>query len=196
MLAADADVRTDLPGYRVYRAAAGEVTWEEQGDVLAEWRDDLVTFLLGCSFSAERPLAVRGIPLRHVELGRTVPMFRTIRRTRPVGPFGGELVVSMRPVPRALVDAATEATRPHRHAHGAPVHVGDPEALGVRLAQPDYGDPVPVHAGEVAVFWACGVTSQVAVQGALAAGAINLAISHAPGRMFIADVASASLVER
>ena len=131
---------------------------------------------------------------RHVEEGVNVPMYRTARLTTPTGPFGGALVVSMRPIPRERVEDAYEITRPYAKAHGAPIHHGDPAALGIAdLARPDWGDAVTVRAGEVPVFWACGVTSQVAVMSALRAGAADCIITHAPGHMFIGDRVNAEL---
>lgn len=178
---ADADLRLDLPRYRVYRK--GELVGEFT-DLLAWWHDDLVSFLLGCSFTFERELLAAGIPVRHVECGRNVPMYRTTRQCQPAGQFCGPLVVSMRPIPESLVDRAVEITSHYPLVHGAPVHVGDPKALGIeRLERPDFGDPVPICDGEVPVFWACGVTPQVV---ALASG-IDLMITHAPGHMFVSD---------
>ena len=119
-------------------------------------------------------------------------MYRTSRDTAAVEPFAGPLVVSMRPIPRGRVGEAYEITRPFAWAHGEPVHHGDPAALGIAdLARPDWGDPVTARAGEVPVFWACGVTSQTAVMGALRSGAVDRVITHAPGHMFIGDVRNA-----
>lgn len=180
-----ADVRTDLPRYRVYRD--GALTGEAD-HILDLWRDDAVAFLLGCSFSFDAALAAAGIPVRHVELGVNVPMYRTRVECVPAGPFRGPLVVSMRPVPAGLVPRAVEVTARLPHAHGAPVHVGAPEALGIAdLGRPDWGAPVPVLPGEVPVFWACGVTPQAA---ALASG-VPLMIAHAPGHMFVTDLPAA-----
>jgi len=185
-LAARADLREDLPRYRVY--ARGERP-REAASLASEWRPDDVAFLLGCSFSLEGVLAAAGVPVRHVEEHKNVPMYVTTRETTPAGPFGGRLVVSMRPVPPDLVEAARAATAPLWFGHGAPLHAGDPAALGVAdLARPDYGDPVTVRPGEVPLFWACGVTSQVALEAALAADALERALSHAPGHMFVGDL--------
>ena len=181
------DLRTDLPAYRVWvdGEAAGDVT-----DVTEHWRDDLVAFLNGCSFTFEDALLAAGVPVRHVEQGRNVPMYRTDRPCRSAGSLGGPLVVSMRPVPAELVATAVRVTARYPAVHGAPVHVGDPAALGIAdLGRPDYGDPVEVRAGELAVFWACGVTPQAAV----AASRPPLAITHAPGHMAITDGRDADL---
>jgi uncharacterized protein YcsI (UPF0317 family) len=181
------DLRTDLPAYRVWvdGEAAGDVP-----DVTDHWRDDLVAFLIGCSFTFEDALTAAGVPVRHVEQGRNVPMYRTDRPCRPAGSLAGPLVVSMRPVPAELVATAVRVTARYPAVHGAPVHVGDPAALGIAdLDRPDYGDPVEVRTGELPVFWACGVTPQAAV----AASRPPLAITHAPGHMAITDGRDADL---
>lgn len=183
--AAAADVRTDLPRYH-RRDAHGH---REALDMTSWWQDTATGFLLGCSFTFEAALSCVGLPLRHLEENRNVPMYRTNRATVPAGPFAGPLVVSMRPIPRARVADAIALSAPFRSAHGAPVHHGDPSALGIGdIGRPDWGDPVSIGEDEVPVFWACGVTSQVAVEGALEAGAIPWAVSHAPGHMFITDL--------
>ena len=177
-----ADIRTDLPAYNVYREGVLEAT---VADVRDYWRDDLVTFLLGCSFTFETALSSAGIPLHHVESDRNVAMYKTNVATTPAGVFAGPLVVSMRPVPQAQVVKAVQVTSRFPSAHGAPLHVGDPEALGIRdLAAPDYGDPPVILEGETPLFWACGVTPQaVAV-----ASKPPFMITHAPGHMFITDL--------
>jgi uncharacterized protein YcsI (UPF0317 family) len=184
-LAPGADLRTDLPRYRVWRH--GELT-DEPSDVRAEWRDDLVAFLIGCSFTFERALLAEGLPVRHLEQGVNVPMYRTNRECKPAGSFSGPLVVSMRPMTPEQAIRATQITSRYPAVHGAPVHVGDPAALGIAdLDAPDYGDPVELRDGELPVFWACGVTPQaVAV-----ASRPELMITHAPGHMFVTDVPDA-----
>ena len=180
------DIRTDLPRYRVYRdgAPAGERT-----DILDLWRDDFVTFVIGCSFTFERALIAGGIPMRHVAEGRNVAMYRTTVPTLPAGPFGGPLVVSMRPVRAADASRAAEITGRFPDMHGRPVHIGDPAVLGIAdLSRPDYGDAVAVLPGEVPVFWACGVTSQAALEGAR----LPLFLAHAPGCMLITDLLHAA----
>jgi uncharacterized protein YcsI (UPF0317 family) len=182
-LAAGADLRTDLPAYRIYEYGllVAEVT-----DATGYWRDDLVAFLIGCSFSFETALAEAGVPVRHVEQGRNVPMYVTDRTCRPAGRLAGPLVVSMRPIPVALVDRAVEVSGRYRTMHGPPVHVGDPSALGIAdLDRPDFGDPVAFEEGDVPVFWPCGVTPQAAVM----ASRPPCAVTHSPGRMFITDQA-------
>jgi uncharacterized protein YcsI (UPF0317 family) len=177
----DGDIRTDVPLYRVY--VDGEQV-AETTDVSRWWSDDVVGFLIGCSFTFERALRAAGVPVRHVEQGVNVPMYRTSRRCRSAGAVGGPLVVSMRPVPAALVETAVRVTAAYPAVHGAPVHVGDPAELGVAdLDRPDYGDPVRFEPGDVPVFWACGVTPQAAV----VESRPPLAIAHAPGHMLITD---------
>ncbi|MGQ0839679.1 putative hydro-lyase [Actinokineospora sp.] len=179
---ADADLRTDLPRYRVWRNGA---LVAEPTDVADVWRTDLVSFLIGCSFTFEAALTAAGVPLRHVEQGTVVPMYRTNRLCRPAGGLRGPLVVSMRPVPAELVATAVQVTAQVPAVHGAPIHVGAPEALGIAdLAAPDYGEPVALRSGEIPVFWACGVTPQAA----LAGSDVPFAITHAPGHMFITDI--------
>jgi uncharacterized protein YcsI (UPF0317 family) len=180
-----ADLRTDVPRYRVYRDGdlAGEAA-----DVAAEWRDDLVAFLLGCSFTFERAMLAEGLPVRHIEQGVNVPMYRTSIACRPAGRFSGPLVVSMRPMRADQAIRAAQVTSRFARAHGAPVHIGDPSAIGIdAVDRPDYGDPVEIRDGELPVFWACGVTPQaVAVE-----SRPELMITHAPGHMFVTDEAEA-----
>ncbi|GIX03140.1 MAG: UPF0317 protein [Planctomycetaceae bacterium] len=175
------DLRTDLPRYRVWHH--GELV-AEPDEVLAWWRDDLVSFLLGCSFSFEAALQRAGLPVRHWEQGCNVPMYRTNLACRPAGRLHGPLVVSMRPMtPRQALEA-TLLSQKFPQSHGAPVHWGDPEAIGIhQLARPDYGDAVTIKPGEIPVFWACGVTPQAV----LAAARPPFAITHSPGCMFVTD---------
>ncbi|GAB3817255.1 putative hydro-lyase [Kribbella italica] len=181
-LAPEADLRTDLPQYRVWRD--GELV-DEPSEITGLWRDDLVSFLIGCSFSFETALMDAGVPVRNLEQGRNVSMYETSIRCRPAGRLEGPLVVSMRPIPASLVATAVQVTGRMPQVHGAPVHVGEPAALGVRdLAVPDFGEPVQSAPGDVAVFWACGVTPQAA----LMASRPPFAITHAPGHMFVTDV--------
>ena len=185
-LGSDLDIRTDLPAYRVFEPdAAGR----QVGDLLDVWRDDLVTFVLGCSFSFEDALCAEGIAVRHLEAGRNVPMYRTSIETRPAGPFAGPLVVSLRAFrPSAAIRAIVLSER-FRLAHGAPVHIGDPAAIGIAdLDAPDFGDPPVIEDGDVLVYWACGVTPQLALR---EAGA-DLVITHEPGHMLITDVPAAT----
>ena len=176
------DIATDLPGYRVYRH--GELV-EERADIAALWQPDFVAFLIGCSFSFEAALQQAGIALRHVDQGRNVAMYRTHAACTPAGRFTGELVVSMRPIRRRDIDRVVEICTRFAQAHGAPVHVGDPHALGIADAtRPDYGDAVDILDDELPVFWACGVTTQWVVQ----RSRLPLCITHAPGKMFVTDL--------
>jgi uncharacterized protein YcsI (UPF0317 family) len=180
-----ADLRTDVPRYRVYRHGEPD---GEPTDVRAEWREDLVAFLIGCSFTFERALLAEGLPVRHIEQGVNVPMYRTSRGCHPAGRFAGPLVVSMRPMTPEQAIRATQITTRYPAVHGAPVHVGEPAQLGIAdIAAPDYGDSVDVRPGELPVFWACGVTPQAVA----AASRPELMITHAPGHMFVTDVPDA-----
>ncbi len=181
------DIRSDVPMYNVYRDGAFE---REVDDLTALWRDDLVTFALGCSYSFEEPLLEEGIPIRHIELDRIVPMYRTNIDTNPVGPFGGKLVVSMRPMRPTEAIRAVQITSRFPAVHGAPIHLAEPDAIGIAdLGSPDWGDPPEIRAGEVPVFWACGVTPQVAIEGARP----ELCIAHKPGHMLVTDLLNRSL---
>jgi uncharacterized protein YcsI (UPF0317 family) len=181
VMAPGADLRTDAPKYRVYRDG---VLAAEPTDLRDLWTDDLVSFLIGCSFTFESALAEAGIPVRHVEQCRNVPMYITSMPTTTAGAFHGPMVVSMRPVPAGQVVRAVQVTSRFPAVHGAPVHIGDPAAIGIRdIAKPDLGDAVEIRPGEVPVFWACGVTPQAAAMASKPA----LMITHAPGHMFITD---------
>jgi len=177
-----ADLRSDAPRYRVYKH--GELEAEVE-DLSGYWRADLVSFLIGCSFTFESALMRAGIPLRHVDLGTNVSMYTTSIQTAPAGPFSGPMVVSMRPIPQKKVVKAVQVTSRYPSVHGSPIHIGDPAAIGIRdIASPDMGDPVEIKDGEVPVFWACGVTPQaVAVS-----SKPSLMITHSPGHMFITDM--------
>jgi uncharacterized protein YcsI (UPF0317 family) len=157
---------------------------DEPADVRRWWRDDLVSFLLGCSFSFEEAMARAGLPLRHIEERRTVPMYRTNLPCTPAGVFHGPLVVSMRPLTPTQAMRAADITARFPLAHGGPVHAGDPAAIGIAaIDRPDYGEPVTIRPGEIPVFWACAVTPQAAIANAR----LPFAITHAPGRMFVTD---------
>jgi uncharacterized protein YcsI (UPF0317 family) len=180
-LSRDADLRTDLPRYRVFENGS---LIDEPTDVSDYWRDDLVSVLLGCSFTFEWALAAAGLPIAHQRQGVNVPMYVTDRRCEGAGRFQGPLVVSMRPFVPTHIGAAVEISSRFPAMHGAPVHIGDPAGLGIAdLARPDFGDPVDIGSDEVPVFWACGVTPQAVVVEATP----SLAIFHAPGHMFITD---------
>ena len=181
-IAKGADLRTDLPKYRVYERG---VLKSERTDVTTLFNQETVSFLLGCSFSFEAAMLAAGLPIRNLEEGKNVSMYITNRRCVAAGPFSCPMVVSMRPMtPEQAVRAVQVTTRFHL-THGAPVHIGSPEALGIKdLNKPEFGDPVTIHAGEVPVFWACGVTSTLAALSAK----LPLVITHAPGHMFVSDL--------
>jgi len=180
-LGEDLDIRTDLPRYRVWRDGA---IVDEPDDIKRWWRDDLVAFVIGCSFSFEEALLDSGIELRHITCDCTVPMYRTTIATAPAGPFHGPVVVSMRPMKPADAIRAIQVTTRFPTVHGAPVHIGKPELIGIAdLGKPDYGDPVPVRDDEMPVFWACGVTPQSVV----ATVKPDFCITHYPGSMLVTD---------
>jgi len=187
LLGEDLDIRTDIPRYRVWRK--GELV-DEVDDLMQVWRDDLVAFAIGCSFSFEEALVEDGIRLRHIEQGTNVPMWRTSIQTRPAGPFHGPLVVSMRPLKPADAIRAIQITSRFPAVHGAPVHIGKPESIGIAdLSRPDYGDAVEVKPDELPVFWACGVTPQSVI----AAVRPEFSITHAPGYMLVTDLKNSRL---
>ena len=180
-LGADLDIRTDVPRYRIWRDG---VLVDEPTDIGNHWRNDLVTFVIGCSFSFEQALIDAGVPLRHIALGQNVAMYRTAVATEPAGRFHGPLVVSMRPFTPANAIRAVQITSRFPSVHGAPVHLGKPELIGIEdLARPDYGDAIALAADELPVFWACGVTPQAVVAAARPA----FCITHSPGCMLVTD---------
>ncbi len=188
-LAPHADLRTDLPKYRVWRKGKLVAEPSEIGEL---WQPDFVSFLIGCSFTFEAALLRAGIPMRHIELGVNVPMYRTSLTCKPAGLFSGPLVVSMRPLTPDNAARAVEITARYPRVHGAPVQVGHPEKLGIgNLSHPDFGDPVPIEEGEIPVFWACGVTPQAVLMDAQP----ELAITHSPGCMFVTDLRDEMLEE-
>jgi uncharacterized protein YcsI (UPF0317 family) len=186
-LGADLDIRTDVPLYRVFKEG------KPQGEVsnLSElWRDDLVTFILGCSFSFEEALLAAGLPLRYVAQGKNVPMYRTSVDTAPAGRFRGKLVVSMRPFRPADAIRAIEITSRYPRVHGAPVHIGRPDLIGIAdMSRPWAGDATEVREDELPLFWACGITPQSVVLESRPA----LCITHAPGHMLVTDLKNADL---
>ena len=181
-MADNADIATDIPKYRIWKY--GELV-DEVTDISSLWQDDFVYFLIGCSFSFESELLAADVPVRHIEEGKNVPMYMTNIETQPAGIFHGKTVVSMRPMKPEYVIKAISVTASMPRVHGAPIHIGDPAAIGIAdIHKPDFGDSVTIHEGEIPVFWCCGVTPQSAVMSAKP----PLAISHAPGHMFITDV--------
>ena len=186
-LAPTADIRSDVPRYRVW--VNGELA-EERTDVRDLWQDDFVSFLLGCSFSFEKPLLDAGLEVRYLSCGGNVSMYRTNIACREAGPFAGPMVVSMRPFRPADALRAIQITGALPQVHGAPIHQGSPAEIGIAdLARPDYGDPQPVEEGEIPLFWACGVTPQAVLLNAR----LPIAITHAPGHMFVSDVTEPEL---
>lgn len=181
-LAKDGDIRTDIPKYRIYRDGVLE---EEVTDITEYWEEDMVGFLIGCSFTFETPLLENDIPVRHIEENCNVPMYQTTIQCEKAGAFAGPTVVSMRPMTEKDAIRAIQITSRYPAVHGAPVHVGDPRKIGIQdIAKPDFGDAVTVKDGEVPVFWACGATPQaVAMQ-----SKPSIMITHSPGCMFISDV--------
>lgn len=182
-----ADIRTDIPGYRIFRDGA---LTDEREQITELWQADWVSFLLGCSFTFEWALLEAGIPLRHVQEGKNVAMYNTGIVCRPAGMFSGNMVVSMRPIPAGLIPQVVQICSRFPSVHGAPIHVGDPAAIGIHnLAAPDYGEAVTVERGELPVFWACGVTPQlVAIQ-----SRPPIMVTHAPGCMFVTEIPNQSL---
>jgi uncharacterized protein YcsI (UPF0317 family) len=186
-LGEDIDLRTDLPRYNVFRN--GEKT-DEVTDLRDLWQDDFVGFALGCSFSFEEALLKAGLPLRHLDAGMPVPMYRTSIETVPSGPFKGPMVVSMRPFQPADAIQAIAITSRCERVHGAPIHFGDPAAIGIAdIGHPSWEETPPMQPGDVPVFWACGVTPQVALEQARP----PIAITHTPGRMLVTDLLNADL---
>ncbi|MCQ2566691.1 MAG: putative hydro-lyase [Clostridia bacterium] len=189
-IADNADVTREIPKYRVYKRGKLKKELTEVSDL---WTDDMVAFLIGCSFSFEDALLKAGIPIRHIEEGKNVPMYDTNIPCESAGPFHGNMVVSMRPIPIALISKAINVTAAMPRVHGAPIHIGAPEAIGIkRLDKPDYGDAVTINPGEIPVFWPCGVTPQ----NVLMKSKPEFAITHAPGHMFITDVLNEDLMNK
>ncbi len=181
-IAKDADLRTDLPKYRIFEQ--GKLK-DEVEDVRNVFHDKMVSFLLGCSFSFEAALVAAGVPVRNLEEDKNVSMYITSRDCQPAGPFSAPLVVTMRPMKPAEAVRAIQVTTRFHLTHGAPVHMGSPEEIVIKdLDRPDFGDPVTIRSGEIPVFWACGVTSQLAATSA----SLPLVITHAPGHMFVSDL--------
>ncbi|BAT59917.1 hypothetical protein GJW-30_1_02452 [Variibacter gotjawalensis] len=186
-LGADFDIRTDLPRYRVWKD--GEMI-DEPASVEKYWRDDLVAFVIGCSFTFEEALMEQGIPMQHITRGVNVPMYRTSIDCVPAGPFHGPTVVSMRPMTPGNAIRAVQVTSRFPSVHGAPIHIGLPEEIGIKdVSVPDYGDAADMKKGELPVFWACGVTPQAVI----AAAKVPFAITHAPGAMVVTDLKNAHL---
>jgi len=186
----DIDVRTDVSAYRVFKD--GKFS-EEVSDISALWRDDFVAFALGCSFSFEEALMNEGFTPRHIELGRNVPMYRSSIDLLPAGPFAGKMVVSMRPFLPEQAKRVAEITAMFPRVHGGPIHIGNPEEIGIKnILKPDFGDEPQIKDGEIPIFWACGVTPQVAIENARP----EICITHKPGHMLISDLLNSDFVEK
>jgi uncharacterized protein YcsI (UPF0317 family) len=186
-LSLDADIRTDIPRYNIYRKGTLQNTAKE---IRSFWQKDFVSFLLGCSFSFEEAMLRSNIPVRHIEENKNVPMFISSIPCQPAGVFHGPMVVTMRPIPSNRITRVVQITSRYASVHGAPIHIGEPSTIGIKdLKKPDFGDPVTLKKGEVPVFWACGVTPQAVVMKAKP----DLCITHAPGHMFISDLLNEEL---
>ena len=177
-----ADLRTDLPRYCIFEY--GQLKGEVE-DVTTVFNDDTVSFLLGCSFSFENAMLAAGLPIRNLEENKNVSMYITRIPCKPAGPFSSSLVVTMRPMTPSQAIRAVQVTTRFHLTHGAPIHLGSPQEIGIKnLARPEYGDAVTIRPGEIPVFWACGVTSQLAATST----PLPLVITHAPGHMFVSDL--------
>lgn len=182
VIAPDSDITTDIPKYRVYRK--GELQGEYT-DIKSFWREDFVSFILGCSFTFESAMIDEGIEVRHIRNGSNVPMYITNVECNPAGIFSGPTVVSMRPIPLEKVVKTVQITSRYPGVHGAPIHIGNPDCIGIRdISKPDFGDPVEIKENEIPVFWACGVTPQAVAMRVKP----EIMITHAPGNMFITDI--------
>ncbi len=185
--ASGADIRTDVPRYNVFRHGNLKDT---RKDIQELWQDDFVTFFLGCSFTFEEALIKTHIPVRHIEEGKNVPMYITNIPCKDGGIFRGPLIVTMRPIPHEKVTRAVQITSRYPFVHGAPVHIGSPEEIGIKdMSGPDFGEAVEIKQGETPVFWACGVTPQAALVDAKP----DICITHTPGHMFVSDMLNEEL---
>ncbi|KRL05778.1 putative hydro-lyase [Liquorilactobacillus oeni] len=185
--AKDIDLANDFPRYRIYKKG---ILQQEVTSVAPFWRDDLVSFLIGCSFSFESELLAAGIEVRNITQGVNVPMFDTDIPLQSAGHFHGKMVVSMRPIPENQVVKAVKVTADMPRVHGAPIQIGNPEQIGIKdVFKPDYGDPVTINEGEVPVFWPCGVTPQNVIM----ASKPDFVITHDPGHMLVTDIKNTAL---
>ncbi len=181
------DIRTDVPKYRVFEQ--GKLI-KEVTDIKSLWRDDLMTFILGCSFSFEEALITQGLEVRNISENKNVPMYRTNIMCKSAGRFSGNMVVSMRPMKAGDAIRAIQISSGFPSVHGAPVHFGDPALIGIsNVNQPNFGDAVTIKADEIPLFWACGVTPQVALEYAKP----SFCITHSPGCMLVTDIANQQL---
>lgn len=183
----DFDIRTDVPSYRIFKNGKFE---QEVSDIRDHWRGDLVTFLLGCSFSFEEALIADGLEVRNIAENKNVPMYRSNIACKPAGRFSGDMVVSMRPFEAADAIRSVQICTRFPSVHGAPVHLGDPSLIGINdINITNYGDPVTINPNELPVFWACGVTPQVALEQAKP----PFCITHSPGCMVVTDMPNSKL---
>ncbi|MGE7690086.1 putative hydro-lyase [Lysinibacillus sp. NPDC097214] len=186
-IAKNADIRKDIPKYRIYRDG---ILTEEVLDITDYWEEDMVGFLIGCSFTFETPLLEAGIPIRHIQENCNVPMYKTNIACEKAGVFEGPTVVSMRPMTPEDAIRAIQITSRFPNVHGAPIHIGSPEQIGIMdISKPDFGDAVSIKPGEIPVFWACGVTPQAVAMESKP----SIIITHAPGHMLITDIKETSL---
>lgn len=186
-IAGDCDIKTDIPMYRVYKKG---VLVDECTNISDYWQDDFVSFVLGCSFTFESELVKHGIPIRHIEEKKNVPMFITNIECKPAGVFNGPTVVSMRPIPNHLISRAVQITSRFPKVHGAPIHIGNPREIGIDdISKPDFGDGVVIKDNETPVFWACGVTPQAVAMNVKP----DIIITHSPGYMLITDIHNTKL---
>jgi len=177
----DLDIRVDVPEYCIFQN--GELKGSVP-HIKGYWNENMVSIVLGCSFSFEDALIQAGLNVRNIDMGVNVSMFETNVATQATENFSGNMVVSMRPYKQSQIEQVVETTEPFTMAHGAPVHIGNPEGIGVtELNNPQYGSPVTIKEDEIPVFWGCGVTTQKAIEQAQ----LPLVITHAPGKMLITD---------
>ena len=187
---AGSDIARDIPKYRVYENGVMTGEYTDVSRFFDEPGRELVSFLIGCSFSFESALLEAGVPVRQIEEGVNVPMYNTNIPCASAGVFSGNMVVSMRPIPYEQVVRAVQISGAIPKVHGAPIHIGDPSVIGIDdISKPDFGDAVDIHEGEVPVFWPCGVTPQSVVMNVKP----KFAITHAPGCMLITDTKNISL---
>ncbi len=185
--AKDSDIRRDVPKYRIYEKGKG---YRETASIEEVWEEDFVSFLLGCSFTFESELIKQGIPMKHIDLGKNVSMYKTSIPCKSAGSLTGEMVVSMRPIKSSQIAKAVEISGRYPQVHGSPIHIGNPQAIGINnMEVPDYGDGVPIEGDEIPVFWPCGVTPQSVLMNS----GVDFFITHAPGHMFVTDIKNEDL---
>jgi uncharacterized protein YcsI (UPF0317 family) len=182
------DIRHDIPQYHIFEN--GDLV-ETPTSIEEFWKDDSVAIILGCSFSFEDALQRKGYKIRNIEMNTNVSMYETTISTNETDDFKGNMVVTMRPFKQHEIDDVVEITRAFEKAHGAPVHIGDPNIIGIKdLNSPEYGSPVTLEEDDIPVFWGCGVTTQSILKKAK----LPQVITHAPGKMLITDHTYETLV--